>query len=54
MQIFKDKKGATAIEYVLLAAMFALVCITAVFFLHDEIVGMYSNLGDSVESANSK
>lgn len=55
MQIFKllkDRKGATAIEYVLLASMFALVCITAVFYLHDEIVAMYDGLGESVESAN--
>ena len=51
---YKCKKGATAIEYVLLAAMFALICIGAAMYLKDNTSNMYSNIASSVESANSK
>jgi len=41
-----DQKGATAVEYVLLAAGIALLIIGAVFAFGEELSGMLAGLGD--------
>lgn len=52
MRIFKNRKAATAIEYCLLAAIFALVVLTAFYFFSDQIGIMYNRVKDAVVSAN--
>jgi Flp pilus assembly pilin Flp len=52
-QIFKSKKAATAIEYALLATLFAVTCAVAYNYLSGSLSAAYSSVGDSVTSANN-
>jgi pilus assembly protein Flp/PilA len=49
-----DKKGATAIEYGLIAALIAVVIIVALQTVGNNISQTFSNIGSAVEDANSK
>lgn len=48
-----DEAGATAIEYALMASMFALVAIVAARNLGDNMSTMFNSISTAVESANS-
>ena len=47
--IFKDDKGATAIEYGLIAALIAVVVITAVTTIGTNLKGTFNNVANSVK-----
>jgi pilus assembly protein Flp/PilA len=49
----RDEGGATAIEYCLLASMFALVILLAVSTLGQETSNMYKLISDSILAAAS-
>ena len=44
-RFLKDESGATAIEYGLIAALIAVVLITAMTALQGNISGMFTNIG---------
>ena len=46
-------RGATAIEYSLVAALFALVCITAYNAMSDEMLAMFTSISDNVSDATA-
>ena len=48
----KDEKGATAIEYGLIAAGIAVAIIAAVFALGDEIKGFFEDIQTQLGTAN--
>ena len=50
--ILKSKKGATAIEYGLIAALISVVCIVAMQFVGGELNTTYGKIGDALEEAN--
>jgi pilus assembly protein Flp/PilA len=47
----KDERGATAIEYGLIAAGIALVISAAVFTFGGELRGLFEGMGDSLSGA---
>ena len=49
-----DKKGATAIEYGLIAALIAVVIIVALQTVGNNISTTFSNIGSAVEDANTQ
>ena len=49
-KIFKDKKGATAIEYGLIAALVAVALITAMTTLSGGLNGLFSAIGGKLSS----
>lgn len=52
---FQDKeKGATAVEYALIIALIAVVIITTVTLLGDQIKTAFKNVSDAVQTANAK
>jgi pilus assembly protein Flp/PilA len=52
-EFFKDKTGATAIEYGLIAAGIAVAIIAAVFALGDEVKGFFEDVqGDIAAKRN--
>ncbi len=48
-RFLKDESGATAIEYGLIAALIAVVIITAVTTLGTNLSGKFNNIGNSVK-----
>jgi pilus assembly protein Flp/PilA len=49
----RDEKGATMVEYALMIALVAVVCIVAVSFLGTQASEAFSRIGSSVGVANS-
>jgi pilus assembly protein Flp/PilA len=47
----RDERGASLVEYALLAALIAIVCLTAVFFLGNETSEEFKSVGDSIGAA---
>lgn len=48
-RFIKDESGATAIEYGLIAALIAVVIITAVTTLGTNLSGTFNNIGTAVQ-----
>ena len=48
-KLFKNEKGATAIEYGLIAALIAVACITALGTVGSELNSTFTNVGDALE-----
>ena len=48
MPILKDEKGATAIEYGLIAGLIAVVIIAAVTLLGADMAGVFQGLADAI------
>lgn len=48
----KEEKGASMLEYALLAALIAVVCIVAITFLGSEASKAFSGVGSSIANAN--
>lgn len=46
-----DKRGVTMVEYGLMAALIAVVCITAVTTLGTDLSGKFNDIATSVSSA---
>jgi pilus assembly protein Flp/PilA len=53
-KIRKDESGATAIEYGLIAALIAVVLITSLGLLGNNINASFKKISDSVSTANSR
>lgn len=53
-KILKDKKGATAIEYGLIAALIAVAAITAMTALGGELNETFSGVEGSLDTANKE
>jgi pilus assembly protein Flp/PilA len=49
----KNEKGATAIEYGLIAALIFLGCVTAFFSFGESATGMYERISKTVDEATS-
>ena len=47
MRFFKDEEGVTAIEYGLIAALIAVVIITAVIYTGTEVSNVITNVAES-------
>lgn len=47
----RDDRGASLVEYALLAALIAIVCLTAVFFLGSETSEEFNSVGSSIDAA---
>ena len=47
---YRDKSGATAIEYGLIAAAIAVAIIGAVFALGEDITGFFTTVSEKLES----
>ena len=50
-EFYRDKSGATAIEYGLIAAGIAVAIIAAVFALGEDIEGFFLNVSERLNSA---
>lgn len=50
-RFLKDESGATAIEYGLIAALIAVVLITAMTTLSGKISGLFGKIGDGLDNA---
>ena len=48
-KLLKNNKGATLIEYGLLAALFAVIVIAAYTYLGEEVDRIFNELADTVE-----
>jgi pilus assembly protein Flp/PilA len=53
-RFLKDESGATAIEYGLIAALIAVVLITALGALSDQLSGLFGKIGGSLETEAGK
>ena len=51
-KIFKDKKGATAIEYGLIAALIAVAAITAMQGLGTSLNSTFTSISNSMKGSN--
>ncbi|WP_436795743.1 Flp family type IVb pilin [Actinospongicola halichondriae] len=47
----RGDRGASLVEYGLLVALIAIVCLTAVFFLGNETSEEFQSIGSSIDSA---
>lgn len=52
-KLFKNVKGATAIEYGLIAALIAVACIAALTTVGGQLETTFNTVGDSLENANT-
>lgn len=52
--LFANKKGATAIEYGLIAALIAVAAITAMGSLGDELETTFTTVGNELKANNTK
>lgn len=52
-KLFKNEKGATAIEYGLIAALIAVAAITALGTVGDELNKTFDKVGDELTDANT-
>jgi pilus assembly protein Flp/PilA len=50
-EFYRDKSGATAIEYGLIAAGIAVAIIAAVFALGEDIEGFFLNVSERLDAA---
>jgi len=48
-----SERGASLVEYALLVALIALICIAAVGFLGDETASQFTETGDSFADINA-
>lgn len=48
----EDERGASMLEYALLAALIAVVCIVAITFLGQQASVSFSRVGSSISGAN--
>ena len=48
LQVREEEKGATMLEYALMAALIAVVCISAVTFLGEQASQTFSAVGSSM------
>ena len=46
-----DEEGATLVEYSLVVALIAVLCIVAISFLGTKISGLFTTIGNSVAAA---
>jgi pilus assembly protein Flp/PilA len=53
VKLLKDSKGATAIEYGLIAALIAVAAIAALTSVGTELKTTFNTVGSSLSSANS-
>lgn len=51
LNFFADKRGATMIEYGLIAALVSVVLIAALTALGDDLTALFNNIGAAVDSA---
>ncbi len=49
----KDERGASLVEYALLVALIAVVCIVAITFLGNSASSKFSSVGSSVNQSGS-
>jgi len=49
---FEDEKGASLVEYALLVALIAVVCIAAVTLLGNNASSKFNSVGQSIGGAN--
>lgn len=49
----KNERGATAIEYALIASIVSVVIITALFVVGDALTETFNSISNAVQSANS-
>jgi pilus assembly protein Flp/PilA len=49
----KSERGASLVEYALLVALIAVVCIAAITLLGESASSKFSTVGDSIASAGS-
>jgi pilus assembly protein Flp/PilA len=49
-EVEKEEEGASLVEYALLVALIAIVCIAAVTFLGANMSQMFSKLGSTVDA----
>ena len=49
----EDERGASMLEYALLAALIAVVCIVAITFLGEQASQAFSSVGSSIGQANT-
>ena len=52
-KMIKDEKGATAIEYGLIAALIAVAAIAALGTIGDELNSTFTKVGNELSNANS-
>jgi pilus assembly protein Flp/PilA len=50
-RLVRSERGASLVEYALLVALIAILCIVAVRFLGDATNARYSSVGSSLQSA---
>lgn len=54
LKILEDSKGATAIEYGLIAALIAVAAISSMSFVGQELEIMFSDVATQLEAANTE
>lgn len=52
-QFRKDEKGATAIEYGLIAALVSIVIITGLTLVGDQVGGAFNDVGTEIQDARA-
>jgi len=52
-KLLKNKKGATAIEYGLIAALIAVAAIAALGTIGDQLNATFTTVGDELEASNT-
>jgi pilus assembly protein Flp/PilA len=52
-RLAKDERGASLVEYALLVALIAVVCILAITFLGEEASEKFESVGSAISSAGS-
>ncbi len=52
MRFFKDESGASLVEYGMLLALIAVVCIAAVTALGEEVEGIFTAITGALQNAN--
>jgi pilus assembly protein Flp/PilA len=50
-RFFEDESGVTAIEYGLIAALISVVCIAAMTFAGQQLLAVYTRIGNSLAAA---
>jgi pilus assembly protein Flp/PilA len=48
MNFFKDEEGATMVEYALMLALIAIICISAVGVIGTKANGTFTDIGDNM------
>ncbi|MGB9587201.1 MAG: Flp family type IVb pilin [Armatimonadota bacterium] len=51
-QLFKDEEGATMVEYALMLALIAVVCILAVTLIGTSARDKFNQVGNEIQNAN--